>query len=103
MLQKLNKLNQEAGEITKDLQDVDQAYNDLKKKRAEVKSVIDDLKRNPDKAVPATIDQILTNIDDLKGKGDTLSRRVQEMDDDVEQRIKDLRDLMAKYEEAKNL
>ena len=56
MLQKLNKLNQEAGEITKDLSDVDQAYNDLKKKRAEVKAVIDDLKRNPDKAVPQTIE-----------------------------------------------
>ena len=103
MLQKLNKLNQEAGEITKDLSDVDQAYNDLKKKRAEVKAVIDDLKRNPDKAVPQTIEQILTNIDDLKGKGDSLGSKVQIMDDDVEQRIKDLKDLMARYEEAKNL
>ena len=45
----------------------------------------------------------MTNIDDLKGKGDSLGSKVQIMDDDVEQRIKDLKDLMARYEEAKNL
>jgi hypothetical protein len=61
------------------------------------------LKRNPDKVIPSSIDQILTNIDDLKSKGDSLANKVQLMDDDVEQRIRDLKDLMAKYEEAKNL
>jgi hypothetical protein len=42
------------------------------------------LKRNPEKAVPTAIDQIMATIDDLRGKADSLISKVQIMDDDVE-------------------
>lgn len=71
MVNKLNKLAQEANGISKELKDVDDQYNDLKKKRAEVKALIDDLKRNPEKATPPAIEQVIATIDELKGKAAT--------------------------------
>jgi chromosome segregation ATPase len=103
MITKLNKLQQEAGDITRELNDVDNKYNDLKKKRAEVKAYIDDLKRNTDKATPPVIEQVISNIDELKGLGEGLATQVSAMDDDVEERIRALKDMMEKYQEAKNL
>jgi chromosome segregation ATPase len=103
MVTKLNKLEQEAGDITRELSDVDKKYADLKTRRAEVKAFIDDLKRSPEKATPANIDQVLGTIEDLKGMADGVITKVSAMDDDVEERIRALKELLAKYREAKNL
>mmetsp|Transcript_21886 Transcript_21886/g.33964 ORF Transcript_21886/g.33964 Transcript_21886/m.33964 type:complete len:673 (-) Transcript_21886:559-2577(-) len=77
--------------------------DDLKKKRNDLRKLLDDVKANPNKFTPQQIDEILDILDDQLEKADTLQDKVDEKEVELDEKIKYLKDLISSSEDRKNL
>jgi len=99
----LKQLQKEAAKIGDDLKEIADREKDIKKKRDEAKKAIDAFYANPDKATNEDIEAVLESINDQKEKVDALNDRADKHEEDIEQKIKDLADMLAKNNEKKGL
>ena len=97
----MNQLEKEAEAIDAQLRGLEELEKDIKKKRDEAKNLIDEAYSHPDRFVPQQIDGILEGINDMKEKTDDLVDKVDKIDQDLDQRIKDLANLLKTHHEQK--
>lgn len=99
----LKRLEKEAEAIKEQLKDIEAKDKDIRTKREEAKAMIDDAYANPDNYTPQQIDGVIDGIGDLRSKVDGLNDKTDKIEVDVDQRIKDLKDLLARQNATKAL
>jgi len=102
LLGKLNQLEKEAAAIKVQIKDINDKQADIKAKKEEAKAFVDEAYANPDNFVPTQIDGVLDGLYELRDKTEGLNEKMGTIDEDLDQRIKDLEDLLRKYHEAKD-
>ena len=98
---KLKSIELDALRLEKELKDADNQLNDLRKRRNESKKQLDDIKANPDKFSPQQIDGMLQSLDEQLEKGEELSDKVKNIEIQLDQKIEELKDLVAQSEARK--
>lgn len=99
----LKKLEKEADGIKDQLKDIEVKEKDIKAKREDAKTMIDDAYANPDNYTPIQIDGIIDGLGDLRAKVDGLNDKSDKIEQDIDKRIEDLKDLLAKNNATKAL
>lgn len=99
----LKKLEKEADGIKEQLKDIEGKEKDIKAKREDAKAMIDDAYANPDNFTPQQIDGIIDGVGDLRAKVDGLNDKSDKIERDVDRRIAELKDLLAKNNATKVL
>ena len=103
LMAELKQLEREAAAIEKDLKGINDKERELKDKRNQLKKLIDSAYENPDKFTPQEIDNLLDTIQEQKELGNDQIDENNKINDDLEQRIKDLEDLLNKNQLKKGL
>lgn len=77
--------------------------NDLKRKRAELKKIIDDIKQNPNKFTPKQVDDLVQVLDDQNTGSKAISEKQAKLDKELDDNIEKVKRLISSSDERKDL
>ena len=103
LLGKLKQLEKEADLIDTELQECAEGEKDSKRKRDELKSKIDRAYLSPDEYTFQEVDDVLASLQELKGKVGGIVDQDRLHCEDLDARIKELKDMLRRMAERKNL
>lgn len=103
LMDTLNNLLEDCKLIEKEIEDLDEKLKVLKAARLETKTMVDDVFEKPANYTPRNIEDVKLKIDDLLFDGQNLSDVDQAINDDLDKRIEDLKNLKANNYAKKNL
>ena len=92
----LKKLEKEADGIKDQLKDIEAKDKEIRAKRDDAKDMVNDAYANPDNYTSQQIDGIIDGIGDLQQRVDAFNDKTDKIDEDIDRRIEELKDLLAK-------
>lgn len=83
--------------------DIDSRMNELKRKRADAKDLLDDIRSNPGGVASAQLENLLSALKEQNERGATLNDKETEKEVDLDDRLRDLRGLLDSSQALKGL
>ena len=93
LLETLAQLAEEAKAIEEEIHGLEGSMAALQEQRNEIKASVDDAYSNPETFTPKQLDDIRAKLGDANAKADVLLEKDHEINDDLDKRIEDLKNL----------